>query len=514
MSGEVKVDPADVRDSGRVVQVDVSSNGQGAELRSESSNGAGPAASVARARLEALLEPGTFQPLRSAVGDGVVAGSGRIAGRRVCIWAQDVSFRGGSLGVGGGETIARTMARASRAGVPVIGLPHSGGARLQEGVAALSAYGTIFRQQAVARVPQISVICGTCAGGAAYSPAMGDFVIMVQPDARLFLTGPAVIEKVAREQVDAVELGGPRVHSANGVAHLVVDDHPAAGRLLRQLLDYLPSVIGDSPPVRSFEPPAGDPSAPLPATMRNVYDVRDVVDGLLDVGEQLELGRLWARNMVTTLGRLGGRAVGVIANQPRYLGGTIDSAASEKGAWFVNLCDRFRIPLVVLVDTPGFLPGRNQERAGVIRYGAALLRAFGRATTPKLTVTLRQAYGGAHIVMNSRDLGADLTLAWPQAQIGIMGPHQAVEITGRKQIAAGADPDELIRSYAAENAIEVAAVKGFVDEIVDPRRTRERLIEALALHSDVGAGGGGSEIAVDADLGGYRDAAGRPQPLL
>jgi acetyl-CoA carboxylase carboxyltransferase component len=441
--------------------------------------------SAALTRLLALLDHDTFHPWRSAVGDGVIAGTGRVNGRPVCAWTQDVNHRGGSLGAAGGETIAHIIRRASGAGVPVLGVPHSGGARLQEGVAALGAYGAIFREQSLARVPQIALIGGVCAGGAAYSPALGDFVIMIGPAARLFLTGPKVVEQVTREQITAEDLGGPRVHAGNGVAHLVAEDDHAAATLLRELLGYLPSIFGGSPPpIEAADPPPGSPADPLPASMRRVYDVRDVIAGLVDEGTRLELAARWARNMVTAFARLDGRPVGVIANQPRHLGGTIDSEASAKGSWFVNLCNRAGLPIVVLVDTPGFLPGATQERAGVIRHGAGLLRAFACATTPKVTVTLRQAYGGAHIVMNSRDLGADLTLAWPEAKIGVMGASQAVAISERRAIADGADAAQLAELYATERlGVDVAAARGFVDEVVTPEKTRERLIRALELHA-------------------------------
>jgi acetyl-CoA carboxylase carboxyltransferase component len=440
--------------------------------------------SAALARLRSLLDADTFHPWRSAVGDGVLAGSARVQGRLVYVWAQDGSHRGGSLGAAGGETIARTIRHASHVGVPVIGVPHSGGARLQEGVAALSAYGAIFREQALARVPQITLIPGVCAGGAAYSPALGDFVMMIHPHGRLFLTGPKVVEQVTQEQTSAEDLGGSRVHTANGVAHLVADDDAAAAEVLRELLSYIPSTLGGSLPlVPAVDPSVGSPADHVPSSTRHVYDVRDVIMCLVDGGRHLELSARWARNLVTTFGHLDGRPVGVIANQPHCLGGTIDSAASEKGQWFVDLCDRLALPLIVLVDTPGFLPGVRQERAGVIRYGSALLRAFARATTPRVTVTLRQAYGGAHIVMNSRDLGADLTLAWPCAQIGVMGAPQAVAITQRSAITNGADADELAEVYASERlGVDFAAANGFVDEIVTPGETRGRLIRALELH--------------------------------
>jgi acetyl-CoA carboxylase carboxyltransferase component len=433
---------------------------------------------------EALLDAGTFQPWRSAVGDGVLAGLGRVDDRPVCVWMQDVRNKGGSLGAAGGETIARTIRRASRAGVPVIGLPQSGGARLQQGVAALAAYGAIFREQALARVTQITLVRGACAGGAAYSPALGDFVVMSGPDARLFITGPKVVEQVTRERVTPSDLGGPCVHARNGVAHLIADDERSAVERLRELLGYLPSRLrGPLPVVPEVDPLRRDPAEHLPPSTRQVYDVRAVVAALVDGGRHVELSAGWARNMVTTLARLGGRPIGVIANQPRYLGGTIDAAASEKGGWFVNLCDRVGLPLLVLVDTPGFLPGKSQERAGVIRHGAGLLLAFARATTPRLTVTLRHAYGGAHIVMNSRDLGADLTLAWPGTQIGIMGASQAVAIIERREIAAGANATEVAERYASTKlAADIAAADGFVDEIVSPEETRERLIRALELY--------------------------------
>jgi acetyl-CoA carboxylase carboxyltransferase component len=441
----------------------------------------GPRAIVARARLELLFDPGTFRPVRTAVGDGVLSGSGSVNGRPVYAWAQDGGFKGGSLGEKGGETIARTIDQAAKLGVPVVGFPHSGGARLQEGVGALHAYSRIFRAQAIAGVPQISVIGGPCAGGAAYSPALGDLTVMAGPEARMFLTGPAVVEKVTRERITAMELGGPKVHGKNGVAHLVADGDVQAAEMVRSALAHLPSKAGGALPLyppRDAAP--GDPGAVLPERDRQVYDVREVIARLVDAGEMLELGPRWARNLVVGLAFIEGAPVGVIANQPHHLGGCLDAESSQKGAWFVDLCDRFGVPLVVLVDTPGFLPGAGQEKAGVIRHGASLLRAFSVATTPRVTVTLRQAYGGAHIVMNSRDLGADLTLAWPDAKIGVMGPSQAVEIMHRRDIAAGADPAELADAYAAEHLpVGVAASRGFVDEVIEPYETRERIAFAL-----------------------------------
>ncbi len=437
---------------------------------------------LAATRLELLLDPGTLRPLRAGVADGVVAGSGRVHGRPVFAWAQDGEHRGGSLGARGGETIAETIRRADGRGVPVVGFPHSGGARLQEGTAALSAYAAIFRAQARARVPQISVIAGPCAGGAAYSPALGDLTVMVQGEGLMFLTGPKVVEQVTRERVSAQDLGGARVQGANGVAHIVAADELAAAESARELLGYLPSHEGGSLPLAPPRPPRpGDPGDVLPARSARVYDVRDVIVRVVDGGELCEIAPRWARNLVVGFARLEGAPIGVIANQPRHLGGTLDARSSEKGAWFVALCDRFAIPLVVLVDTPGFLPGTRQERDGVIRHGAGLLRAFARARTPRVTVTLRQAYGGAHIVMNSRDLGADHTLAWPTARIGVMGARQAVELIERAAIAGGADRDELADSYArAHLPVAHAAAAGYVDEVIAPSDTRDRLLSALA----------------------------------
>jgi methylmalonyl-CoA decarboxylase subunit alpha len=436
------------------------------------------------ARIDLLCDPGTFAPVRSAVGDGVVAGHGRVAGRSVFAWAQDGSSRGGSLGAAGGETIARTIAMADRAGAPVVGFLHSGGARLQEGTASLNAYAAIFRAQATARVPQVSVVAGACAGGAAYSPALGDLVVMAGSRARLFLTGPQVVEAVTRERVTDEELGGPKVHARSGVAHLVAADDVDAAEVVRDALAHLPSVAGGPLPLAPpASPHPGDPSGPLPARERQVYDVRDVIARVVDGGRLLELAPRWARNLVVGFARLQGSPVGIVANQPHHLGGCLDAAAGEKGAWFVELCDRYGLPLVVLSDTPGFLPGTAQERNAVIRHGAALLAAFARARVPRVTITLRQAYGGGHIVMNSRDLGATLTLAWPDARLGVMGAPQAVGIVHRREIGAGADAAALADRYAAEHLpVARAAEAGHVDEVIAPRHTRARLAAVLEAH--------------------------------
>jgi acetyl-CoA carboxylase carboxyltransferase component len=433
------------------------------------------------ARIDLLCDPGTFSPVRSAVGDGVVAGQGRVSGRSVFAWAQDGADRGGSLGAAGGETIARTIELAERAAAPVVGFLHSGGARLQEGTASLQAYAAIFRAQATARVPQVSVVAGPCAGGAAYSPALGDLVVMAGSRARLFLTGPQVVEAVTRERVSAEELGGPRVHARTGVAQLVAEDDVTAAEIVRDLLAHLPSRVGGPLPLAPpAAPVAGDPSGPLPRRDREVYDVRDVARRIVDAGALIELAPRWARNLVVGFARIDGSPVGVVANQPRHLGGCLDAAAGEKGAWFVELCDRFGLPLVVLSDTPGFLPGTAQERAAVIRHGAALLGAFARARVPRVTITLRQAYGGGHIVMNARDLGATLTLAWPDARMGVMGARQAVGVVHRRDLAAGADAQALADAYAAEHLpVQRAAAAGHIDEVIAPRHTRARIAAVL-----------------------------------
>jgi len=431
----------------------------------------------ARVRIEMLCDDDSFAPHRSESGDGVIAGSATIGGRSIYIWAQNAKHKGGSLGRMGGEQIVSTIEMANKAGVPVVGMLHSGGARLQEGVAALGAYAAIFRATSRARVPQISVVYGPCAGGAAYSPALGTLVMMVGDGSQMFLTGPRVIKRVTREEISAADLGGSRVHRKTGVSHIEAEDDASAADLIRQALSYYPGYIGGPlPRVEPRDAPAGDPSAPMPTNQRLVYDVRDVASHLLDAGEFLEFGSRWARNMVVGLGRIDGHTVGVIANQPRYLGGTLDAAASDKGTWFVDMCDRFGIPMVVLSDTPGFRPGVRQEREAVLRRGANLLRAFSIAEVPRVTVTLRQAYGGAYIVMNCRDLGKDLTLAWPGARIGVMGATQAIEIVKRRELEAGADPAQLAAEYEEQYLpVAVAAASGYIDEIVSPVDTRARI---------------------------------------
>jgi len=451
-----------------------------------------------RERLELLCDAGSLHLLRTetralrmgdraAPGDGVLAGSGLVAGRGVFCFAQDASFAGGSLGAAQAETIVKIHELAEKARVPVIGFVESAGARMQEGLAALAGYGRIFRQQVrlSGRVPQISVVCGASAGGGSYSPALTDFVIMTE-QASMFLTGPSVIEQVTGEIVDARRLGGPRVHGANGVCHAVAPDERQAALLARRLLEHLPQCAGEHPPSTPASPPSGDPpDLAVPREARNVYDIRDVAGTLVDAGETLEISPRFARNMVCLLARIGGRAVGIVANQPRFLGGVLDSAAAQKAARFVRTCNAFGLPLVALVDTPGFLPGVKQERDGVIRHGAKLVYAFAECSVPRVSVVIRKAYGGAAIAMNSKQLGADYVLAWPQAEIGVMAARQAVEIIHRREIAAAPDPGaaarELAERYGAEQlSLRAAAAEGFVDEVIAPEQTRSRLLAALA----------------------------------
>ncbi|HEX2128824.1 MAG TPA: carboxyl transferase domain-containing protein [Solirubrobacterales bacterium] len=468
-------------------------------LATRTAPGPVPAASgPALERLELLCDPGTFAPIRSGVtstqlgdragpGDGVVTGAGRVGGRPVFCYAQNPRFMGGSLGSAHADSIVRIMHLAAQAGAPVVGFVESGGARLQEGHAALAGYGRIFRAsvELAERVPQISIVTGVSAGGGAYSPALSDFVVMTD-SARMFLTGPKIVREALGEDVSMEDLGGPAVHSRNGVCQLVAADDAEAVALARELLGLLPARFGEG--MVAFGEPAPpverDPGATVPVEPRRVYDVRAVATALVDGGRLVELSADWARNMVIGLGRIEGRTVGVLANQPRWLGGVIDAQAAEKAALFVDACDRFGIPIAVLVDTPGFMPGTGQERAGVIRHGASLLRAFAGARVPKLTVIVRKAYGGAVITMNSKDLGADIVFAWPQAEIGIMAASQAVGIVHRRDLEASADPDaaraELAAGYAEEHLnAAAAAAAGFVDEVIAPAETRARLAWAL-----------------------------------
>jgi acetyl-CoA carboxylase carboxyltransferase component len=451
----------------------------------------------ARERLEALCDPGSLQIIRSAVrstamgeksraGDGVLAGAGEVGGRPVFCYAQDPTYAGGSLGGQHAGSIVRVLELADRAGAPVVGFVSSGGARMQEGIEALGGYGRIFHRivRLSRRVPQISIITGLSAGGGAYSPALTDWVVMTR-DSSMFLTGPGIVREALGEDVSAEQLGGTRVHERNGVCHLVASDDFAAAGLARELLAYLPAQLGDRAPRAASRPPrAGDPGEQVPREHRRAYDVREVIARLVDGGELFEVSGGWARNLVTGFARIDGRSVGVIANQPRWLGGVLDASSSQKGARFVSQCDKFGIPLVVLVDTPGYMPGTRQESAGVIRFGATLVHAFAQATVARITVVLRKAFGGAYITMNSKDLGADYVFAWPEAEIGVMAAASAVGLIHRRELADAQDPVAL-RSHLQERYEEehlqsaTAARTGYVDELIEPRDTRERLAWAL-----------------------------------
>ncbi len=454
-------------------------------------------------RLEALTDPGSLQLLRTRarsrrlgerarLGDGVLAGHGHVDGRPVYCYAQDASFAGGSLGEAQAQTLVELLRLAGRARVPVVGFIESAGARMQEGLAALSGYGSMFREHVglSGLVPQISIVCGPAAGGSSYGPALNDFVIM-SGRAAMFLTGPAVVAQVTGEDVDMSSLGGTRVHERNGVCHFSAPTEVDAALLARDLLDYLPQHAGVPPQLwPSVPPPDLAPDHAVPAQARRVYDVRKVAGALVDGGRLLEVSPRWSRNIVCALARLEGRAIGIIANQPRYLGGVLDADASQKAARFVRTCNAFGLPLVVLVDTPGFLPGSRQEHSGVIRHGAKLVHAFAEATVPSVTVILRKAFGGAFIAMNSKALGADYVFGWPDVELGVMGAEQAVGILGRREIAAAEDPDAhrrvLASAYASEHLhVDAATADGFIDEVIAPSATRGRIGSCLEILADV-----------------------------
>ena len=461
----------------------------------------------ARDRIDALLDAGTFTELGSRVrhqshefgmekkrpdGDGVVTGWGTIDGRLVFIYAQDRTVFGGALGEAHAEKIHRVLDIAVSTGVPIIALNDGGGARVQEGVAALDGYGKIFRRNAEASgvIPQISVIMGACAGGAVYSPAITDFTVMVRNTSHMFLTGPKVVKEVTGEDVSLEELGGSHVHSTrSGAATFVCDSDEDALDLVRYLLSYFPANNAELPPVFA---PEDDPQRPCsrleeiePKVGRKAFDVRSVLSEIVDGGEMLEVSATWALNIVCVLARLDGQTVGFVANQPSVLAGALDSRASEKAARFVRTCDAFNVPLVTLVDVPGFQPGRHQEHEGIIRKGATLLFAFCEATVPRIQVILRKAFGGAYIVMNSRSIGADLALAWPTAEVAVMGASAAVDLVAHRQLArdpSGELRDQLLADYADRYlSPEVAAERGFIDDVIDPADTRRYLINALAM---------------------------------
>jgi acetyl-CoA carboxylase carboxyltransferase component len=448
---------------------------------------ASPVRLTPRERLAQLCDPDSLEELGQSTGIGVQAALGRVDGRPIVCYAQDSAIAGGSVGTAEASVVVQALRDARAAGVPIVAFLESAGARLQEGAGALGGFGRIFTANVAlsGRVPQISVITGTSAGGGCYSPALTDFVVMTR-EASMFLTGPRIVKQALGEDVTASALGGAQVQQRNGVCHFVATDDREAIALSKELLGYLPQNRSTPPPARRPEPaPHADPSLALPEQTRSFYDVRTVIRSLVDGGRFLEVSPRWARNMVVGFAHLEGSSIGVVANQARHLGGVIDVEAAQKGAKFVSTCDAFSVPLLVLVDTPGFMPGVRQEKAGVIRHGADLLRAFAATTSPRVTVILRKAYGGAFITMNSKDLGADASFAWPQAEIGIMGPRAAVEIINRRQLlgadSTGHEAALLAERYArAHLSPEAALGLGVIDAVIDPVDTRARVADAMA----------------------------------
>jgi propionyl-CoA carboxylase beta chain len=477
----------------------------GGEKRIATQHGKGKL--TARERIKLLLDPGSFEEIGAFVmhrtsdfgmdkqkflGDGVVTGYGQIAGRPVYVFAQDFTVFGGSLSETQAEKICKIMDLALANGIPLIGLNDSGGARIQEGVRSLGGYADIFYRnvQASGIIPQLSAIMGPCAGGAVYSPAMTDFTVMVEGTSYMFVTGPNVVKTVTNEEVTAEELGGASTHATrSGVTHLTAANDPECLRLMRRLLSYLPQNNRETTPKLPYEP--GEEYRDqlrhiVPEQTTQPYDMREVVTGIVDEDSFLEVHADYADNIIVGFARLGGRAIGVVGNQPLSLAGVLDVESSRKGARFVRFCDCFNIPLLVLVDVPGFLPGTDQEWNGIIVNGAKLLYAFSEATVPRITLITRKAYGGAYDVMNSKHIGADLNYAWPTAEIAVMGARGASEIIFRKEIQAADDPAAKLAEKEAEYQEKFAnpyraAARGFIDEVIDPRETRRKLLKGFAM---------------------------------
>lgn len=463
---------------------------------------------TARERLDLLLDEGTFveqdmfvthrttafgMEEQQILGDGVVTGYGRIEGRLMFVYSQDFTVFGGSLSEAHSEKICKLMDTAMKVGAPVIGLNDSGGARIQEGVVSLGAYADIFLRNTLASgvVPQISAVLGPCAGGAVYSPAITDFIVMARNTSYMFVTGPNVVKTVTHEDVTFEELGGADAHATlSGVAHFAVDSEIEALEIIRRLLSFLPGNNREDPPRIPCDDPHDREDADLdtmvPENPNKPYDMNEVIRKVVDFGDFLEVHQDYARNIVVGFARFDGRPVGVIANQPAQLAGVLDINASVKGARFVRFCDAFNIPLVTFEDVPGFLPGLEQEHGGIIKQGAKLLYAYCEATVPKITVITRKAYGGAYDVMSSKHIRGDVNLAWPTAEIAVMGPKGAVEIIFRKEIAEADDPesalDMKVEEYRQTFANPyVAARRGYIDDIIEPRITRRRVIESLEM---------------------------------
>ncbi len=466
---------------------------------------------TARERVEKLLDPGSFRELdqfvthravgfgveeRKVLGDSVVTGWGTIDGRQVYVFSQDFTVFGGSLSEVHAEKVCKVMDLAMKNGAPVIGLNDSGGARIQEGVVSLAGYAHIFLRNVLASgvVPQISAIMGPCAGGAVYSPAMTDFILMTKETSHMFITGPGVIKEVTREEVSFEELGGAMTHaSKSGVAHFAAENEEHCLGLVRELMSYIPQNNLEDPPFVPTDDPEDRMDEALktivPESPNRPYDVKDIIHSVVDgqegaKGRFLEVHENWSPNIVVGFARFGGRSVGIVANQPAILAGVLDIDASRKGARFVRFCDAFNIPLVTFVDVPGFLPGVDQEHNGIILNGAKLLWAYCEATVPKITIITRKAYGGAYDVMSSKHIRGDISYAWPTSEIAVMGPKGAVNIIFRKEIAAAEDPvaerERRVEEYREQFANPyVAASRGYVDDIIEPQQTRPRIIEAL-----------------------------------
>ena len=466
---------------------------------------------TARERLDALLDPGTFHELdpfvthratgfgleqRRTPGDSVVTGWGAIDGRQVYVFAQDFTVMGGSVGEVHGRKICKVLDLALENGSPVIGINDSGGARIQEGVDSLNAYGEIFRRNTLASgvVPQLSIIAGPCAGGAVYSPALTDFVFLVEGIGRMFITGPDVIRSVTQEEVTAEALGGAAVHAReSGVAHFsAASEEDTFGRV-RELLSYLPSNNAEDPPyVPPVDPPdrmAAALDTLVPDDPSEPYDMEQVIEAIVDEGDFLQVHERFATNLMVGFARMGGHVVGIVAQQPPVLAGVLDIDAADKGARFIRFCDAFNVPLLTLVDTPGFLPGLEQEHGGIIRHGAKMIYAYAEASVPKISVVTRKAYGGAYIVMSSKALGGDLCLGWPGAEIAVMGPRGAVNIIFRRELREADDPEalreRLVEDYRKQFAHPyVAAKRGYLDDVIAPRETRPKVIRGLEMLLD------------------------------
>ncbi len=466
---------------------------------------------TARERIDLLVDPGTFVEIdmfvthratefgmdkRKALGDGVVTGFAKINGRKVFVIAQDFTFMGGSLGEMHAAKIVKALKTALSVGVPVVFLNDSGGARIQEGVDSLKGYGDIFYMNVMASgvIPQITAIMGPCAGGAVYSPALMDFIIMVKKTSYMYITGPKVVKAAIGEEVDHFQLGGAEVHATrSGMAHFLAEDDKHAIEIIKKLLSYLPSNnmedppridTGDDPERRDYELDDIVPSDP-----NKPYDMYNIINRVVDKDTFFEVHSMWAKNAIVGFARLNGHVVGVIANNPAYMAGVLDIDSSDKIARFVRFCDAFNIPLLTFVDVPGYLPGTRQEHGGIIRHGAKVLYAYSEATVPKLTVIVRKAYGGAYIAMSSRHLGADYVVAWPTAEIAVMGAEGAAEIIFRKQLAQAKTPEErqellekLAKEYREKLANPyVAASRGYIDDVIEPNETRPKLVKALEL---------------------------------